>query len=61
MSPASKDWLKSILCSDFQVLTKWFEPENHFNPDIEMIVYDLVEYKFTTDGKTWHDIEADHL
>ena len=42
-------------------LTKWFEPENHFNPDIEMIVYDLVECKFTTDGKTWHDIEIDHL
>ena len=42
-------------------LTKWFEPENHFNPDIEMIVYDLVECKFTTDGKNWHDIEIDHL
>ena len=33
----------------------------NFNPDIEMIVYDLVEYKFTTDGKNWHDIEIDHL
>ena len=42
-------------------LTNWFEPENHFNPDIEMIVYDLVERKFTTDGKNWHDIEIDHL
>ena len=42
-------------------LTKWFEPENHFNPDIEMIVYDLVECKFTTDGTTWNDIEIDHL
>ena len=42
-------------------LTKWFEPENNFNPDIEMIAYDLVECKFTTDGKTWHDIEIDHL
>lgn len=42
-------------------LTKWFEPENHFNPDIEMIVYDLVECKFTTDGTTWHDIDIDHL
>ena len=42
-------------------LTKWFKPENHFNQDIEMIVYDLVECKFTTDGNTWHDIETDHL
>ena len=42
-------------------LTQWFEPENHFNEDVEMIVYDLVECKFTTDGKIWHDIEIDHL
>lgn len=42
-------------------LTKWFEPENHFNPDIEMIVCDLVECKYTTDGATWHNIEIDHL
>lgn len=41
--------------------TNWFEPENHFNPDVEMVVYDLVELKFTTDGKTWEDIEIDHL
>ena len=42
-------------------LTRWFEPENHFNSEIEMIVYDLVEKKFTTDGKNWCDIEIDHL
>ena len=42
-------------------LTKWFEPENHFNADSEMIVYDLVENKYTTDGKKWHKIEIDHL
>jgi hypothetical protein len=41
--------------------TNWFDLENHFNSDIGMIVYDLVECKFTTDGKTWHDIEIDHL
>ena len=41
--------------------TKWFEPENHFNADIEMVVYDLELWKFTTDGKTWHLIEIDHL
>lgn len=42
-------------------LTKWFEPENHFNSDLDMVVYDLVENKYTTDGKKWHDIEVDHL
>lgn len=41
-------------------LTKWFEFENHFNPDVGMIVYDLFENKFTTDGQTWFDIEVDH-
>jgi hypothetical protein len=42
-------------------LTAWFEPENHFNPEVGMIVYDLHENKFTTDGKTWKEIEVDHL
>lgn len=42
-------------------LTNWFEPENNFNPDIGMIVYDLWLNKFTTDGTTWNVIELDHL
>ena len=42
-------------------LTKWFTPENNFNMDLEMIVYDLVLNKFMVDGETWHDIEIDHL
>lgn len=41
--------------------TQWFEPENHFNGDLGMIVYDLLKFKYTTDGKTWNDIEFDHL
>ena len=40
-------------------ITKWFEPENHFNPD--MVVYDLVLNKFTTDGVNWHEITIDKL
>ena len=40
-------------------LTKWFDLENHFNKD--MIVYDLLENKYTTDGKKWQNIEVDHL
>lgn len=42
-------------------LTKWFQAENHFNEGLEMIVYDLFECKYTTDGKTWNDIEVDTL
>lgn len=41
--------------------TKWFEPENHFNDELGMIVYDLVENKYTTDGLEWHDIAIYHL
>jgi len=42
-------------------LTQWFDPENHFNPDVDMVVYDLCKNEFTTDGKTWHKIEVDYL
>ena len=42
-------------------LSKWFEPDNHFNPDVEMIVFDLYLLKFTTDGKTWNRLKIDHL
>ncbi len=42
-------------------LTKWYMPENHFNSGLGMIVYDLIEYKYTTNGTDWQDIEEDHL
>lgn len=42
-------------------LTNKFQAENHFNFEIGMIVYDLVQCKFTTDGRTWYEIEIDHL
>lgn len=42
-------------------LTDWFDPENHFNPNVEMVVYDLCKNEFTTDGEIWHKIEVDHL
>jgi len=41
--------------------TNYFESENHFNKDDDMVVYDLHLCKFTTDGEIWHDIETDHL
>lgn len=41
--------------------TDWFEAENHFNKDYGMVVYDLSERKYTTDGTNWHPIQIDHL
>ena len=40
-------------------LTNWFDTENNFNPG--MIVYDLMRYVYTLDGKTWIEIPEDHL
>ena len=39
----------------------YFNAENNFNIDLNMIVYDLQEKKFTIDGELWWDIEVDHL
>ena len=41
--------------------TKYFEPENHFNANLGMQVYDLALNKFSIDGKKWLEIEFDHL
>ena len=42
-------------------VTPWFDSENHFNPDVEMVVYDLYLLKYMDDGQTWKDIQEDHL
>ena len=41
--------------------TDWFDPENNFNAEAGMVVYDLFNYLYTTDGKNWKDIQEDHL
>ena len=41
--------------------TNWFDSESHFDNDVEMVVYDLIEKLFTTDGKSWNKIAVDHL
>lgn len=41
-------------------LTDYFDPENHFNSDIGMVVYDLKLLKYMSDGKTWKDIIIDN-
>lgn len=41
--------------------TNWFDAENHFNPDVGMVVVDLTSHLVTFDGDTWQDVEEDHL
>jgi len=41
--------------------SEWFETENHYNPDYDMIVIDRARNEITFDGITWEEIEEDHL
>ena len=50
-----------LMSGQFPFLTKWFDTENNFNSEIEMVVYDLYLNKYTEDGKNWHELEIDHL
>lgn len=40
--------------------TNWFDIENNFNSEMNMIVYDLYEHLFY-DGESWKEIKEDHL
>lgn len=42
-------------------LTNWFDAENHFNKDDNMIVFNLLKSVYTIDGKIWEPIKEDHL
>jgi len=42
-------------------LTDYFDAENHFNPALNMKVFDLKAFKYTTNGKDWQPISEDHL
>lgn len=55
--------MRYLITSNVQppAVTQWFDPENHFNPDVEMIVYDLYLLKYMDDGRTWKDIQEDNL
>lgn len=41
--------------------TNWFDAENNFNPEYNMIVIDRTRHLVTFDGETWQDIEEDSL
>lgn len=38
-----------------------FQAENHFNPHLGMIVYDLLRKVYTKDGETWEEIEINEV
>lgn len=41
--------------------TNWFDAENHFNADVQMIVFDLYNHKYMINSTGWSDIEEDSL
>lgn len=41
--------------------TDWFDADNNFNPDCDMVVIDRTRHLVTFDGSTWQDIEEDNL
>ncbi len=41
--------------------TNYFDYENNFNDEINMVVFDLFHHIYTTDGINWKEIEEDHL
>lgn len=40
-------------------MTAWYDGENNYVPG--MVVYDLDDLCYTTDGRIWNDIPLDHL
>lgn len=41
--------------------TNWFDAENFFNSEVNMVVFDLLNDLYMDDGKTWKEIEFDSL
>ena len=39
--------------------TNWFDAENNFAEG--MVVFDLINNSYTSDGIVWREIESDHL
>ncbi len=41
--------------------TKWFDVDNNFNAEVDMVVYDLVKGVYMTKELVWLPIKEDHL
>jgi hypothetical protein len=51
-----------ILCDgNLPALTHWYEFENHYNAELNMVVFDFYKMMFTKNGIEWHQIQRDHL
>jgi hypothetical protein len=41
--------------------TNWFIAENNWIEGCEMVVFNLMNHTYTTNGKDWHKTTQDHL
>jgi len=41
--------------------TEWFDVENNFNSELNMVVFDLLNHKYLVNSLGWSDIDFDHL
>ena len=55
--------MRYLVATEYNIpfLTDWFDAKNHFNKEVGMIVYDLVNNVYTIDGENWHKIPIDNL
>jgi len=52
---------KYLITSDYEpFLTNWFDVENNYNEDINMIVYDILNNLYFQ-GKEWISLNEDNL
>lgn len=41
--------------------TEWYDYENNYRADLNMIIYDLHRRVYTTDGQVWKQLDWDTL
>lgn len=41
--------------------TGWFDAESHFNNELGMVVFDLINQTYTNNGTQWEPIPKDDL
>jgi hypothetical protein len=54
-------YLITTQCAHPPFFTAWYVYENCYAVELGMVVYDLHKSLYTKDGKTWEEIEVDHL
>lgn len=51
-----------IICDgQLPAVTHWYDYDNNYNSDLNMVVFDFAVMKYTEDGLTWLEIQEDHL